>query len=309
MNFLQTEKTRIVEKRERTRFRTPLSNDRGVAAPVIAVLLVVLIAMASFVTDLGFAWVTKNELQNIADAAALAGTRQLGLVYEGLTPQERENTSRILTSDEKARIVTAVLTVGSLNKAGGKDGITIETTSDVSLGTWNFATKTLTHTLVRPTAVTVTVRRDQKANGPIATVFATVIGHSELQVRATGTAALGPLGSMPPGAAGFPVGISKRWFEEGRQCGDSIKFHPTGTLEGCAGWHTFTEGPASASGLKKILTGLRNDTYDSPEIIAGQTQLEFSGGSLSSVFDEMKALYEAKKRSSNGGMECQNSRV
>jgi Flp pilus assembly protein TadG len=300
MNVLQPPKKRTERNKARTRFGTPLSNERGVAALVMAFLLVVLVALTSIVIDLGFAWVTKNELQNIADAAALAGTRQLGLAYEGLSPQEREDTSRILTSDEKARIVTAVLAVGGLNQAGGKNGITIDITSDVGIGTWDFATKTLTPTLVRPTAVTVTARRDAKANTPIRTVFATVIGHSELHVGATATAALGPLGSMPPGAGGFPVGISKRWFDEGHQCGDYIKFHPTGTLEGCAGWHTFTDGPANASELRKVLTGLRNDTYNSPEIIAGQTQLEFSGGTLSSVFDEMQALYEAKKNHTTG---------
>ena len=70
--------------------------------------------------------------------------------------------------------------------------------------------------------------------------------------------------------------------------------------QGCAGWHTFTDGPANANELRKVLTGLRNNTYYSPEVIAGQTQLEFSGGTLSSVFDEMKALYEAKKDQGTG---------
>ena len=102
-------------------------------------------------------------------------------------------------------------------------------------------------------------------------------------MAARATAALGPLGSLAPGEGTIPVGISKRWFDEGRACGDSIKFHPTGTLDGCAGWHTFQDGPANASGLKKTLTGLENGTYKSPEITAGQTELEFVGGTLASA--------------------------
>lgn len=273
----------------------PLSNEQGVTAILTAIVIVVLVAMASFTVDLGFAWVTQNELQNIADAAALAGTRQLGVVYAALPPSQQNDKNRSLTDDEKAQILGSISTVGSLNYAGGMKGIAIDPATDVQIGTWDFSTKSFTSTLVRPTAVMVTARRDGNLNGPISTSFANVMGFSSLNVLATATAALGPLGSMPPGAGGLPVGISKKWFDEGHACGDSIKFHPTGTLEGCAGWHTFTDGPANASNLRKVLNGLESDSYTSPEIIAGQTKLEFTGGTLASVFDDMKALYDAKK--------------
>ncbi len=278
-----------------TQHGNPLSNERGVTALLTAIVLVVLVAMASFTVDLGFAWVTQNELQNIADAAALAATRQLGVVYAALPPTEQNDTTRSLTADEITEVLGPVSTVGSLNQAGNMQGIAIDTATDVQLGTWNFSTRSFTPTMVRPTAVMVTARRDGNVNGPISTVFANVMGFSQLNVVATATAALGPLGSMPAGAGGLPVGISKRWFEEGHTCGDTIKFHPTGTLEGCAAWHTFTDGPATASTLRKVLNGLETDSYASPEIIAGHTQLEFTGGTLASVFDDMKALYDVKK--------------
>ena len=262
----------------------------------MALMLFVLTAMASFAVDLGYAWVTQNELQNIADAGALAATRQLGVVYAGLTPEQQKDKSRSLTADEKAQMLAVLEKVAGLNKAGGKSGIVISA-SDISIGTWDFATKTLTPTFVRPTAVSVTARRDGNVNGPIRTFFAGVMGASEMNVAASATAALGPLGSLAPGEGNIPVGISKRWFDEGRACGDSIKFHPTGTLDGCAGWHTFQDGPANASGLKKILAGLEKGTYKSPKITAGQTELEFTGGTLASAFDAMKSLYDANKGS------------
>ena len=271
-----------------------LSNERGVTAIVIALLLFVLTVMASFAVDLGFAWVTRNELQNIADAAALAGSRQLGVVYSKLTPEQQKDQNRALTGSEKAQVLDILEKVAALNTAGGKSGIVIAA-SDISIGTWDFKTKTLTPTIVRPTAVSVTARRDGNANGPIGTFFANVMGVSEMNVQATATAALGPLGTLAPGEGNIPVGISKRWFDEGRACGDSIKFHPTGTLDGCAGWHTFTDGPSNASRLNKVLTGLEDESYVSPEIIAGQTELEFTGGTLASAFDAMKSLYDANK--------------
>ncbi len=271
-----------------------VSNERGVAAVVMALMIFVLTAMTSFAVDLGYAWVTQNELQNIADAGALAATRQLGVVYAGLTPEQQKDTSRSLTAEEQAQMLAVLEKVAGLNKAGGKPGIIIAA-SDISIGTWDFATKTLTPTFVRPTAVSVTARRDDNVNGPIRTFFAGVMGKSGMNVAASATAALGPLGSLAPGEGNIPVGISKRWFDEGRACGDSIKFHPTGTLDGCAGWHTFQDGPANASGLKKILAGLEKGTYKSPKITAGQTELEFTGGTLASAFDAMKSLYDANK--------------
>lgn len=286
-------------KHERNRktsgLKTFLSNERGVTAVFIAILIVFLTAMVSFSVDLGFAWVTKNELQNIADAAALAGARQLGVIYEELPPDQQQDKSRPLTDSEKAQVLAFVEQVADLNRAGGLSGIAIDTASDVSIGTWNFATKTLTPTSNRPTAVMVIARRDGNMNGPISTFFANVMGISSMNVAATATAALGPLGYMPPGTGNFPVGISKRWFDEGNDCGDSIKFHPTGTLDGCAGWHTFTTAPANANSLRQILTGLADGSYESPEVYAGDTQLQFVGGTVGSVFGEMKALYDAKK--------------
>jgi Flp pilus assembly protein TadG len=280
--------------------RSTLANERGVTAVFVAILIVFLTAMVSFSVDLGFAWVTKNELQNIADAAALAGTSQLGVVYAALSPDQQEDTSRSLTSSEKAQVIDFVERVAGLNRAGGISGIGIDTASDVSIGTWDFASKTITPTLIRPTAVTVTARRDGNVNGPITTFFANIMGISEINIAATATAALGPLGYVPPGTANFPVGISKRWFDESHDCGDSIKFHPTGTLDGCAGWHTFTTAPANANRLRQILNGLEDGSYVSPAIYAGQTQLEFVGGTIGSVFDAMQALYDAKKDPETG---------
>ncbi len=297
MSVIQQQTTLSVTNGQKGHFgkKSTLNNEQGATAVLVAVLIFFLTAMASFAVDLGFAWVTQNELQNIADASALAGTSELGAIYSNLTPSEQKDTNRTLSSMEKARILAKITEVAGLNKAGGKSGITIDLAADVNIGTWSFATKTVTTTLTRPTAVTVTARRDNNANGPIRTFFANVMGFSEMSVAATATAALGPVGTINPGESNIPVGISKRWFEEGRECGDSIKFHPTGDLDGCAGWHTYTEGPANAAKLEKILTGLADETYTSPEMKAGESYVEFSGGTIASAFDAMKNLYETHR--------------
>ena len=98
MNPIQCTKQTGPQSKTRSRVGALLSNERGMAAVFIALLIFVLTAMASFAVDLGYAWVTQNELQNIADAGALAATRQLGVVYAGLTPEQQKDKSRSLTA-------------------------------------------------------------------------------------------------------------------------------------------------------------------------------------------------------------------
>ncbi len=272
-----------------------LQNERGVAAVFAAMLIFFLVAFSAFAVDLGFAWVTQNELQNIADAGALAAGSALGAIYEALPASEQQDPDRTLSAFEKDQILAKITQVAGLNMAGGKSGITIDLAADVEIGTWDFDKRTFTPTNTRPTAVTVIARRDGNANGPIGTFFANVMGYTELNVTATAIAALGPVGTLAPGEATLPVGISKRWFQEGRECGDDIRFHPTGDLDGCAGWHTYTSQPASASKLDKILADLKDGTYESPQLTAGQTSVEFVGGTLANVFENTKALYEHNK--------------
>ena len=61
------------------------SNSRGAAAVMVALMMVVLLAMGAAAIDIGHALVARNELQNVSDAAALAGTRALGVIYGGMT--------------------------------------------------------------------------------------------------------------------------------------------------------------------------------------------------------------------------------
>ncbi|WP_305041470.1 pilus assembly protein TadG-related protein, partial [Geoalkalibacter sp.] len=51
--------------------------EKGAVAVLVAVLLMFLIGMVALVVDVGYLYATRSELQNAADAAALAGARQL----------------------------------------------------------------------------------------------------------------------------------------------------------------------------------------------------------------------------------------
>jgi len=54
-----------------------INEQRGTILPVVAVMLAVLVSMAALAVDVGYLFVVRAELQNAADAGALAGAAEL----------------------------------------------------------------------------------------------------------------------------------------------------------------------------------------------------------------------------------------
>ncbi|HSF68295.1 MAG TPA: TadE/TadG family type IV pilus assembly protein [Nitrospiraceae bacterium] len=268
----------------------PLNNSRGVTAVMIALFLTVLLAMAAAAIDVGHALVARNELQNVADAAALAGTRALGIIYEGMTPAQQQ--TYVLTGGDEAIVVAAVQATANANSAAGI-AITIDP-SDIQIGTWSMATRTHTPTVNQPKAVRVLSRRDAASNGAISTFLANVIGMSSVSVRAVATADMSAVGQTAPGQLDVPFGISEYYFTQ-FGCGDVIQFYPNdGTPQACAAWHTFDQSPANANTLRNIIDGMTAGTYQSPATAPGDS-LNFINGNVASAFPNLINLYNSKK--------------
>ena len=104
--------------------------QRGAVAVLVALILVVLLGAAGIVLDLGRLFVAKTELQNAADACALAAARELA------TP----STLAVLTRAENAGI-----TVGARHRADfQEDTVQFERDRDVTFSatlTGNYAPK------------------------------------------------------------------------------------------------------------------------------------------------------------------------
>lgn len=270
-----------------------LQEERGAVAVTVAILSVVLLSIAALALDISNAMVARNELQNVADASALAGARQLGLIYQAL-PRGTSYTTYQLT--DSSVVVDAVTAVALQNQAR-QVAISIDT-ADIVLGVWNSTTRTLTPGSIGVTGVRVMARRDASANGPVATWLAGIIGINQMNVTATATAALTGTGTVAPGEANAPFGLDELIFTNPDYCGTPIQFYPTNNPpQGCAGWQTFLESPPNASTEKQIIEGLTTDppTYTSPEISAGATSLEYIGGNVQSVFPYLIDLFNVKK--------------
>lgn len=306
--------------KKRLQLNLDLSDERGVTAIIIGILMVVFIGIAAVVVDIGYAMATKNELHNIADGAALAATGLLGDKYSGMSTEEL----LIYEVDgaDEADIKGIAHEVAGNNQAGGVGNISLADV-DIQIGQWDSSVEAddindslrgtvndprFTETPEQPDAVRVIARREAGVNGPISTFFARIFGIDDVGVNAIATAALTGVDKVDECELFLPVGISAAWFdlwneETGTWCDQDIKFYPTNTIEGCAGWHTFQEG-SNTPNLERILEGpMLGECNDGQ---ATGEELEFTGGVVAAALEEMEDLYDLMRDCRSGSQALQD---
>lgn len=159
------------------------TNERGVVILWIAFFMVFMLGFVALGIDVAKMMATRTELQNAADAAALAGA---SAVNPSLNP---------IAIDQDTALVRAQ-TTALQNKAFVNEPLPVELQAgDVSYPT--------------PTRVKVTVRREAGAGGEMITHVAQVLGIKSLAVTATATAEASlassvcerivPMTAIPPG--------------------------------------------------------------------------------------------------------------
>lgn len=173
--------------------------QRGMAAIMVAIILVVLIGFAALAVDVFHLFVARNELQNAADAGALAGARVLykadGTVNEGANQVAYE--AAIANKSEKVAV--------EVNWSGGNEG-------DLQRGHWSFKDRKFTpNASLDPVqlwnvsndeldanlnfinALRVVVRRKDT---PVASFFARIFGFEKFILSAEAVAYIGFAGDL-----------------------------------------------------------------------------------------------------------------
>jgi hypothetical protein len=237
--------------------RVTLGNSRGGVLVLVALLLVVFIGIAALAVDIGQLATTKNELQNVADAAALAGAGRLGTFYMDLAPAAVPG-----SSIERFEIVDVVQAVALQNKASGLKVVIYDTATDIRIGHWNSATLDIDkpEELEEADAVYVKARRDDddptSPTSKITTFFAGIFGIDTMSVTAEAFAALSGPSTVTEGELVMPIGISEGAFPS--ECKDLIYFSPTTTS--CAGWHNFFDPKNTSSMREKFINLIESDS-------------------------------------------------
>jgi hypothetical protein len=186
-----------------------IMNERGVTLVYVALLLVVFLGMAALAIDIGYHKVVRNQLQNAADAAALAGCNLLYARMPVTFPAPPPNWAA--ASAEAANAIT-INTADNMPLSVGA----------IATGWWDI-TQPPPGSLWSPTspppntpptsnygpAVSVTIAKSAGQNaGPITNFFGSILGVSTTDAGATATAVAASPGSVRPGAV-IPVAISR----------------------------------------------------------------------------------------------------
>src|SRR5688572_14103313 len=148
------------------KFKSHLASERGAVIVQVAIALIGLLAMSTFVIDYGVLWASRRQAQNSADAAALAGAISLAYVdfdNQGLARQ-------------------SALDVAGLNRVWGA-------APDITPGDVTFpicppgSPGAGTNSCIR-----VDLFRNQARGNPLPVFFGKLVGVVDQGVRATATA-------------------------------------------------------------------------------------------------------------------------
>ncbi len=212
----------------------PTCRQRGTVIVYVAILIMVLIGFAALAVDMGHLYVARNELQDAADAGALAGA---GRLYLADGTAVNDGTAGIPSANQFAYDATTANT--SQNQAvevqwtGGNTG-------DIERGHWSFATRRFTPSdRIQPpqlwdyttqqlddvttfdpnydpnnpsyrssTAFVNAVRvKTRRESIPVVMTFARIFGFPTYPVRAEAIAYLGFAGTLAPGEVDWPLAI------------------------------------------------------------------------------------------------------
>ncbi|AIO40659.1 tad-like Flp pilus-assembly family protein [Burkholderia cenocepacia] len=184
--------------------------QKGAVAITVALLMTILLGFAALAIDIGYLFVVRNELQNAADAAALAGA-------PCLYPRAQCSNQTAHAPDWATAQAQTVQGV-SLNKSSNK-ALTGYTT-DVSYGYWDVTGSV--HGLqssmpalpaVGMPAVQVVVTRSATKNGGVPTFLATIWGTKSVSESAVAVAVVSNPGNVGSGAM-FPVALTKCMYDQ-----------------------------------------------------------------------------------------------
>jgi len=273
-------------------------NQRGATLVIVTLLLFVFLGIAALAIDLGRIHVIKNELQNAADAGALAGAQVLYM----------NNGEQV--NDQANRVAFETATGNKSNNLAVEVNWTAGTNlGDVQRGHWRFADRTFTpNDSLAPVSLANVSEEDLDANPdfinavrvvarreetPAAFFFAQVLGFKDLAVTAEAVAYDGFAGTLGPHEIDQPLAICQDSIlndSEEYSCniGRMINSGSDPASSNTAGWTSFEQtgescSAASANEVKPLVCAGGN-----PDSIQYGESMAATGGELESVFKEMR---------------------
>jgi len=249
-----------------------MQNSDGVTVIFVAVVLLVMIGMASLAIDIGYVAVKKNEIQNAADAAALAAVSEMASIYP---------INNSLNTTQKDQIRASAEDIADSNLYDQDYSI------QVDIKSWQSAT-------VSEDSVKVTIKTS------IEFFFGKVLGVNSAGAIAEATAALAHL-EYADDKDLIPVGISSSWFgEPSSYCGGNVTMYP---VTASAPWHNFEPESAEFQKIKQVLYDMYNNGGGLETNLSIGDKIKFRDDtepeSDGDVYDWFRLVYETAVRAYN----------
>jgi hypothetical protein len=248
-----------------------------------------MLGFSAMAVDLGVVYSVRNELQNAADAAALAGANTM------------------ITADSDGYAVMALGTgiatakqYSLLNKSMDQNLTLLD--GDIVAGLWDFDANGFSITSPSGpdelTAIEVKVRRDDVVNSPVSTYFARALGISDVNIQARSVALLGYAGSTQAGQVDLPIAIKKEALTggDGPDCGKTLEFHDENNENG--EWTTFFTWPTNDPEVSDFVTGDR----EIPPLEVGDDINVINGNLSNNTFDQLFERFQAEGSDTNGDL-------
>ncbi len=292
--------------------RTPartVRRQRGAAAVMFIVMAIMLLGMGGFAIDMSRAFVMRNELQNAADAAALAGAGALyreSYVPDWADARTAAQTAVVRNKSENKDLALGLVEVGWWNL----DAVInpVSPSLPVVLGEIPAPTPTASYGAM----VKVTVTKGGGANGgPMAMTLGRLLGVSDIPVSATAYAAV----AKPPGTVNenflIPFTIPTCFFEPGMlpDLWNSSTNKPvlppvpfviaSGATAGhqnqcspscqCGQWTTFGEDDNSVPGVEDLIMN------GNPDPVSFGDEINISPGTKASLYTDVETYLAGKE--------------
>ncbi|MBS9405261.1 hypothetical protein KG088_16720 [Halomonas sp. TRM85114] len=273
----------------RSRFGSP-RRQGGVSMVLLAVSLFMLLGFTALAVDGGNLYVARNELQNAADAGALAGARFLytndgsagNPAYYTYAKEAVEKNYSQNTPVEDLEITPGHWSFGLM--PGSSPGFT-----PYNGGIWSapILTGASTEELDNdPTFINAVKVVAARSDIKVQTFFGSTLGLDPYEASANAVAYIGFAGALRPEDTDQPIAMCKQALMDGEEYSCDVgRFIPEGDQTG--GWTNFEHddsGASSASELKDLICGEGN-----PDELRFGEDIATNNGQVQAAF---KALYD-----------------
>jgi hypothetical protein len=295
-----------------------VNNQKGISAIIIAVCLVMLIGFIALSIDVSHLVVARNELQNAADAGALAGAAEL---YTDNGQSVNTNANQI-GFDAAVANFSEQLPV-EVNWAGGNSG-------DVQRGHWSFGLGSLprgftpndsTATVAlwgvttveldeNPNFINAVRARTRRQNIPIASWFARIFSLDSFEGFAEAVAYIGFAGTLKPSTLHGPIAICEQAIKQddgSYDCNEGRFYNDAagGQDEETAYWTSMDQGYEGLEQVDDVCSGGTNASEVKPMVECGaesphpmlrlNKNMAVNNGQIDAVFNAFYNCWEPHK--------------